>query len=94
MLILFASCKPKALLAEGNASTVLSAQKIIENHYNNKTDFSTLNIKSSAKYEDDKTSQNVQAEIRIKKTKNPSDYSCYWNYNGKSLNYANIGSIL
>jgi hypothetical protein len=67
LLILVASCKPKALLAEGSASTILSAQKIIENHYNNKTDFSTLYIKASAKYEDDKTTQNVQAEIRIKK---------------------------
>lgn len=67
VLILFASCKPKALLAEGSASNILSAQKIISNHYSNKTDFSTLYIKTSARYQDDKTTQNVQAEIRIKK---------------------------
>ena len=67
ILILVASCKPKAFLAEGTASKTLSADKIISNHYSNKTDFSTLSIKASAKYQDDKQSQNVQAEIRIKK---------------------------
>ncbi len=67
ILILVTSCKPKAFLAEGTASKTLSADKIISNHYSNKTDFSTLSIKASAKYQDDKQSQNVQAEIRIKK---------------------------
>jgi hypothetical protein len=68
ILILFASCKSKALLVEGSsASNSIAAQKIIENHYNNKTDFSTLYIKAGAKYQDDKQSQNVQADIRIKK---------------------------
>ncbi|MEC4003464.1 DUF4292 domain-containing protein [Flavobacterium sp. SUN052] len=66
-LLFLASCKPKAVLAEGNASTTISAEKIIENHYNNKTDFSSLYIKASAHYEDAKNSQNVAAEIRIKK---------------------------
>jgi len=68
ILILFASCKSKALLAEGSESnTIISAQKIIDNHYNNNINFSTLYIKAGAKYQDDKQTQNVQAEIRIKK---------------------------
>ncbi|MES2747164.1 MAG: DUF4292 domain-containing protein [Bacteroidota bacterium] len=61
------SCKSKASLLEGNANKALSADKIIENHYNNKNDFSTLYIKANAKYKDDKQSQNVTAEIKIKK---------------------------
>lgn len=67
LLILVASCKPKALLVEGSASTISSAQKIIESHYNNKTDFSTLYIRASVRYEDASTTQNVTADIRIKK---------------------------
>lgn len=67
LIIVLSSCKSKAVLAEGSASNLLTAEKIIENHYNNKTDFSTLYIKASARYQDDKQTQNVQAEIKIKK---------------------------
>jgi hypothetical protein len=67
LLILVASCKSKAVLAEGSASNTLSANKIIANYDNNKSDFSTLYIKANAKYEDAKQAQNVQAEIKIKK---------------------------
>ena len=66
-ILFLASCKPKAVLAEGIASNKITAEKIIENHYNNKIDFSTLYIKASARYEDAKNTQNVSAEIRIKK---------------------------
>jgi len=65
--VFFFGCKPKATLAEGIATSNLSAEKVIENHYNNKSDFSTLYIKASARYEDAKQSQNVTAEIKIKK---------------------------
>ena len=67
LIILVVSCKPKAILAEGSASNTIDAETIIKNHYNNKIDFSTLNIKASARYEDAKNTQNVSAEIRIKK---------------------------
>lgn len=63
----FCSCKSKATLLEGSASTSLPAEKVIENHYKNKSDFSTLYIKANAKYKDDKNSQSVTAEIKIKK---------------------------
>jgi hypothetical protein len=45
----------------------LKAAKIIGNHYNNKSNFSTLYIRANAKYADDKQTQNVTAEIKIKK---------------------------
>ncbi|MBC7525433.1 MAG: DUF4292 domain-containing protein [Flavobacterium sp.] len=67
VLFLIFSCKTKAVLAEGNASNKITASKVIENHYSSKTDFSTLYIKATAHYEDDKNTQNVTADIRIKK---------------------------
>ena len=61
------SCKSKAALLEGTASNLLTSDKVIENHYNNKTEFSTLYIKAAAKYSDEKNTQNVTAEIKIQK---------------------------
>lgn len=66
-IILFASCKSKAVLAEVKAKEELSADSIIRNHYKNKKDFKTLYIKASARYEDEDNTQNVNAEIKIKK---------------------------
>lgn len=64
----FISCKSKAVvLAEGKAKYAMASNTIIQKHYGNKKDFSTLYIKSSAHYEDSKQSQNVTAEIKIKK---------------------------
>lgn len=62
-----ASCKTKAVLNEGNASNELTSEKIIVNNYINKKGFSTLNISAGAKYRDEKLSQSVNAEIKIKK---------------------------
>jgi len=66
-ILILASCKPKAVLAEAKAKDVLSADSIIENHYKNKKDFRTLYGKAAAHYEDEDSSQNVNAEIKIKK---------------------------
>jgi len=67
-IILLVSCKSKAVLAEGKAKDELAAESIIKNHYANKKDFTTLYIRASAHYEDAKeNSQNVNAEIKIKK---------------------------
>ncbi|MBO9583019.1 MAG: DUF4292 domain-containing protein [Flavobacterium sp.] len=66
------SCKSKAVAVQGNTSQIIAPKedkKVIEKHYNNKLDFSTLYIKASAKYADEKQSQNVTAEIRIEKDK-------------------------
>jgi len=66
------SCKSKVVAVQGNTSqnvTTKEDKKVIEKHYDNKLDFSTLYIKASAKYVDEKQSQNVTAEIRIEKDK-------------------------
>ncbi len=61
-------CKSaKSTISEGIADSDLAANKIIKGHYENITDFSTVYIKASARYRDDKQSQSVTAEIRIKK---------------------------
>ena len=72
LTVFMISCKSKAVIVAASNEPVapanyLSAKKIIENYYTNKNEFSTLYIKSSARYADDKQTQNVTAEIRIKK---------------------------
>jgi hypothetical protein len=67
IIILFASCKSKAVLAAGNVTKSLDAIKIVNSHYANVTDFKTMYIKANARYKDDKNSQSVTAEIRIQK---------------------------
>ena len=70
-LFLLFSCKSKAILVGTNTpkseNTASSAEKIITEYYKKSTDFSTLYIKANAKYKDDKQTQNVTAEIKIKK---------------------------
>jgi len=64
------SCKAKAKVAGETKKpdeNRMTAEKIIKNHYANKNDFKTLYIKSNVKYRDDKQSQNLTAEIKIKK---------------------------
>lgn len=68
-VITLAACKTQqpAAVTEGKATGSRSAAEIIEGHYKNKKDFKTLYIKASARYEDKHQSQNVSAEIKIKK---------------------------
>ncbi|MBC7493456.1 MAG: DUF4292 domain-containing protein [Flavobacterium sp.] len=65
------SCKSKSILAPQNSgplnSNENSAKKVIANYYKNNLNFSTLYIKANAKYSDEKQTQNVTAEIKIKK---------------------------
>lgn len=62
------SCKSKTVVVDvsknENRKTV---NKIIENYYNNKFEFSTLYIKTNAHFTDDKMNQKVTAEIKLKK---------------------------
>jgi hypothetical protein len=53
----------------------MSAKKIIENYYNNKNQFSTLYIKSSARYSDNKQTQNVTAEMGLRRRTNFGKHS-------------------
>ncbi|MFL9830019.1 DUF4292 domain-containing protein [Flavobacterium sp. ARAG 55.4] len=64
------SCKPKATVISTTVTEPVDDMKtarIIDNHYSNKSDFSTLYVKASARYTDEKQSQNVTAEIKINK---------------------------
>jgi len=68
VMITFASCKTQqGAVAEGAAGENKAAREIIDGHYKNLKDFKTINISASAEYKDSKQSQNVSAEIRIKK---------------------------
>jgi hypothetical protein len=66
-LILVSCSAKKSLIVEPATNNKLTAEKIIENHYKNKLNFNTLYIKSSVRYSDPNQSQNVSAEIKIKK---------------------------
>jgi hypothetical protein len=68
LVFLMASCKTaQPILTEGKAKDTLSSAVIVDRHYQNAKLFSTLYIKSAVHYEDDKDSQNMTAEIKIKK---------------------------
>jgi len=65
--ILFSCSAKKAAIAETIANDKLTSDKIIDNHYKNKLNFNTLYIKSNVSYRDPSQTQNVTAEIKIKK---------------------------
>lgn len=68
VVVFMVSCKSKALVSGATTPvTYMKAKNIIAKHYDNKSDFSTLYIKAKAKYSDENQSQNVTAEIKIKK---------------------------
>lgn len=67
LLVILSGCKAKKTTVSSPAEVdELATKKIIEKHYANTLDFKTLYIKSNVKYSDQKQSQNVTAEIRIK----------------------------
>lgn len=66
-LFLIISCKPKQMVAEHGASGDVAVSKVISGHYANRKNFETVTIKANARYEDEHQTQNVTAEIRIKK---------------------------
>lgn len=69
VLVFLTGCKSKSVVVDVPkvADSEMSAKKIIGNYNNNTIDFSTLYIKSNVQYSDDKQTQNVTAEIKIKK---------------------------
>ena len=73
-IIFLSSCKSKAVFVDTktpkavvNEENGLTSEKIIQNHYSNKNEFSTLYIRASAKYKHEDDSQSVSAEVKIKK---------------------------
>ncbi len=68
LLFLFLiGCKSKQAVATAAANDNTEVSKIIKGNAANQIDFKTLNIRANAKYEDDKQSHSLNAEIRIKK---------------------------
>ncbi|MGQ7945837.1 DUF4292 domain-containing protein [Flavobacterium sp. WC2509] len=68
--LVLVSCKVKGKVvteSKKEDSNSMTAERIVKNYYANKSDFKTLNIKSNVKYNDEKQSQNLTAEIKIKK---------------------------
>jgi len=74
-MLTLVSCKPKAALVvpmpvevmDTKVESKITADQIIQQHYGNKNDFSTLYIRANARYKDEKQSQSVSADIKIKK---------------------------
>ncbi len=70
-LTVLASCKTKqaavTIAPEVTSTKEVSAEDVIANHYNNNTNFETVYIKSNVRFSDEKLTQNVTAEIKIKK---------------------------
>ncbi|OOV28728.1 hypothetical protein BXU11_01930 [Flavobacterium sp. LM5] len=68
VLITLISCKSKSVaVMDIPKENKYMTSSVIEKLYQNKNNFSTLYIKSSANYADEKMTQNVTAEIKIKK---------------------------
>ena len=67
LLLFLIGCKSKQSVATAAANDNTEVSKIINGHYANEHDFKTLNIRANAKYVDEKQSQSINAEIRIKK---------------------------
>jgi hypothetical protein len=68
ILIFFVvGCKSKQAVATAAANDNTEVTKVINGHYANEHNFTTLNIRANAKYEDEKQSHSMNADIRIKK---------------------------
>lgn len=67
LIVFLIGCKSKQAVATAAANDNTEVTKVINGHYLNQHDFTTLNIRANAKYEDEKQSHSVNADIRIKK---------------------------
>ncbi len=65
--MLASGCKSTSAVRESKASSAMPAKEIAQRHFANAKNYRTLYIKSSARFEDDKQTHNVTAEIRILK---------------------------
>ncbi len=66
-VLIVSGCKTAQAVRESRATEALPAKEIAARHVANAKDYKTLYIKSSARFQDDKQTQNVTAEIRILK---------------------------
>ena len=66
-LIILGACKSTKTIAGGAVDASLSSKKIIQNHYQNQLDFTTLSGKVRIAYTNGDDAQSVAVSIRIKK---------------------------
>ena len=67
LIVFLIGCKSKQSVTTAAANENTEVSKVINGHYKNQHDFKTLNIRANAKYEDEKQSHSMKADIRIKK---------------------------
>ena len=67
LIVFLIGCKSKQSVTTAAANENTEVSKVINGHYKNEHDFTTLNIRANAKYEDEKQSHSMNADIRIKK---------------------------
>ena len=67
LIVFLIGCKSKQSVTTADANENTEVSKVINGHYKNEHDFTTLNIRANAKYEDEKQSHSMNADIRIKK---------------------------
>lgn len=67
LIVFLIGCKSKQAVATAAANENTEVSKVIKGHYANDFDFKTLNIRANARYEDEKQSHSMNADIRIKK---------------------------
>jgi len=67
LIVFLIGCKSKQTVATAAANENTEVSKVIKGHYKNQHDFKTLSIRANAKYEDEKQSHSLNADIRIKK---------------------------
>ena len=67
LIVFLVGCKSKQAVATAAANDNTKVAKVIKGHYQNQHNFTTLNIRANAKYEDTKQSHSMNTDIRIKK---------------------------
>lgn len=69
LVVLLYSCKSTKVVSGGAVDERLSAKAVIRSHYQNETNFKTLNGKVRIGYSDGEDSQNVSVNLRMEKDK-------------------------
>ena len=69
LVVVVSSCKATKVVSGGAVDDRLSAKSVIKAHYQNETNFKTLNGKVKIGYSDGEYSQNVSVSLRMEKDK-------------------------
>ena len=69
LVVVVSSCKATKVVSGGAVDDRLSAKAVIKAHYQNETNFKTLNGKVRIGYSDGEDSQNVSVSFRMEKDK-------------------------